>query len=50
MNGHLPATAISLKQQVFNIPKVQFYYKFDLAIAVTSLQQPVFLLSHEWLL
>ena len=27
--GHLPTTATSLKQPVFNIHKVQFYYKFD---------------------
>ena len=26
---------------MFNIPEVQFYYKFDLSMAVTSLQQPL---------
>ena len=41
-NGHLPTTAISLYQPAFYIPKVQFYYKFDLSIVVNSLQQPLF--------
>ena len=37
-NSHLPTTATSLYQQVFSIPKMRFYYIFDLSIKVTSLQ------------